>query len=238
MTPPLRVVRFSGRRVKCLAFAALMVCATNCASPGPMPLNRAALRASQPRTIVATVPPVPSFKGHTSGSGVAAAFGLVGLAIMEGMAESEGKAVRSRGVVDPADPMVSALMPRLAKRFSLEILDSGTAKTRGKSATQLSREYGKADLVLDIRTHQWGFGPTGMGRYGMRYDGSLQLIDSRNQTVIAHGICQYQPDDDPNAPTYDQLMANDAAVLRASLTAMMNYCLDDYRKRILGLYDQ
>jgi hypothetical protein len=72
----------------------------------------------------------------------------------------------------------------------------------------------------------------------MRYDGSLRLIDTRNQTVIAHGICLYQPDDDPNAPTYDELMANDAAVLRAGLTAMMKYCLDDYRTRILGLYDQ
>jgi hypothetical protein len=220
-----------------LAFAALMFCTTSCASRGPMPLNRAALRVTKPRTIVATLRPVPPFKGHTSGNGLAGAFGLIGVVILESMAESEGRSVRSRGVADPADTLVTALMPRMAKRFSLEILDSGKAQTRGISAKDLSREYGKADLVLDVRTHQWGFAPTSIGRYGMRYEGSLQLVDTRNQAVIAQGTCMYQSGEDPDAPTYDEMMANDAAVLRASLSAMVNYCLDDYRKRILGLYE-
>lgn len=46
------------------------------------------------------------------------------------------------------------------------------------------------------------------------------------------------PVDSPDAPNYDQMLANGAAIVRAVMKSLEDYCIEDYRKRILGLYGQ
>jgi len=179
---------------------------------------------SKPRHIVAVALQTRKFQGTTSGSGALAAFGLVGVAIAAFNAETEGRAVQRKEVFDPAVAIRKDLVGRLAKRFALEIQN-------GKQAGAPT-----ADLVLSVETSQWGFEPVRIGHYGITYDGTLTLVDSRSNAIVATGACTSRPVDTPDAPSYDELLANEAALLKEKLGALEDYCIDDYRKRILGLY--
>jgi hypothetical protein len=220
----------------CVSLASVLA-AMSCASPGP--LNRAALRASQPRTILATLPPIPAFRGRTSTiAGATAPLALLGMAVGSELEVSEGKKARAKHLYDPADAISAALMKGMVRRFSLNVVDAGKQETLGTSAGELSREYKDVDLVLDVRTSDWGFVPIRMGHYGILYEGTLRLIDTRNQSVIAEGSCTFHPADSEDSPSYDELMAADAALLKARFRALTQFCADDYRTRILGLYGQ
>jgi hypothetical protein len=214
---------------------ALVALAASCATPGP--LNRAALRATHPRTIVAALGPTPAFRGKTSSAqGGVAMLGLLGLLVGEGFAQAEGRKLEASHLYDPADAITAAIMKRMATRFSLQTIDGGNAVDLDSSAGELSRKYARSDLVLDVRTADWGFAPTRLGHYAIFYEGTLRLVDTRNQTILAEGACNYHPVDDEDAPTYDQLTAGNAAIIKSQFRALVSFCIDDYRTRILGLF--
>ena len=96
-------------------------CASTMPSPGP--LNRAALRASQPRSIVATNPPPAPFEGETSlGNALPFVLGPVGWALRADHANAEGDEMKHKQVYDPAAVMRHELVHGLSKRFSLQIV--------------------------------------------------------------------------------------------------------------------
>lgn len=220
--------------MRLLLIAVLLVGAAGCARPEYLPLNRAALRASQPRTILATRPPYPGFwKSYRARSSLWSELGVVGHGDPE--AEAEGLRVRSLGVGDPADMIAVVLLEGLLKRFALRVKHAGEPQTLGKSAEELSREYQHTDLVLDVRTTRWGVSPTTATRYALFYQGRLRLIDTRRRAVVADGTCDVRPDHQPDDPSYDALMWNNATILKERLWKVIERCADDYRTRILGL---
>jgi hypothetical protein len=222
--------------VKAVLLSLLLFCAAGCAGPILLPLNRAALRASRPGAILASRPPVPTFR--TSEPALAMVlFGVVGLVISEVASEAETKNVRSRGVNDPADAIASVLMRGLMMRFALQALE-GKIQARAMSVEELSREYHNSDLVLDVRTTEWGMSPTSATQYAIFYEGSLRLIDTRRQTVLAEGSCKVRPDRQPDDPSYGALMWRDATILKEKLRNAIQHCIDDYRTRVLGLTTQ
>lgn len=247
--------------------------AAACAStpPSPGPLNRAALRASQPRSIVATNPPPAPFEGETSlGNALPLVLGPVGWALRADQANAEGDEMKHKQVYDPAAVMRRELVQGLSKRFSLQIVEAEEIKPRvvpvsvpppvprdpeangeqqvsppprpttdqPMTIAEVARLHGGVDLVLEIRTDQWGFAPVRLGHYGVTYRGTLRLIDTRTRTLVAEGNCVSLPVDSPDAPSYDELLANNAMLLKADLTSLEQFCTDDYRTRILGLYGQ
>jgi len=72
--------------------------------------------------------------------------------------------------------------------------------------------------------------------YAVRYYGTLQLIDNRTKTIVADGKCSSFLVDGKGIPTYSELVQDDAALLKEELQAAAEFCIDDYRTRILGLY--
>jgi hypothetical protein len=220
--------------VRPLLFSAVLFCAAGCARPEYLPLNRAALRASQPRTILATLRPYPPFwKTHREWAPVW--FGLVGKAVSESAAEAEGSQLRTLGVRDPADAIAVVLLEGLVKRFTLRVKHASEPQPLEMSAKELSGVYPHADLVLDVRTTRWGVSPTSATRYAIHYQGRLRLIDTRRRAVVADGTCVVEPDHQPNDPSWDALMWNDAASLKERLWKVIERCADDYRTRVLGM---
>lgn len=171
-----------------------------------------------------------------------ALFGLWGFVtskvVSESVAEAEATRVRSKGVIDPADVIQAVLKRGLVNRFALQVLDEGKIQTRGTSAQELAREYPHADLVLDVRTSDWGMLPTSATRYAIFYEGTLRLIDTRRQAIIAEGSCTFRPGKQSHDPSYDALMWQDATILKEKLQTAIQYCVDDYRTRVLGLTTQ
>jgi hypothetical protein len=227
------------RRLARTLVGGLLVLVAGCAEtdPGLLVLNRSALRASKPRTLAIARAGAADFTAETSSAGLAgAAFGPLGGALADSASRGRGEdLIRDRRLSDPALGISTALEQALAGRFSLQVVpDSGVVAE--SSVEGLIAQFRGADLILDVRTSQWGFVPTSMGRYGATYDGTMRLIDTRAGKVIAEGFCAFHPVPIDSAPTSDELLANGAEALKQMLSSITEVCADDYRTRILGLY--
>ena len=135
----------------------LILAVASCAS-SPGPLNRAALRATHPRTIVASLRPIPPFHGRTStAQGATAPFALLGLLVGAALADAEGQHIRAKHVYDPADAISAALMDRMVRRFSLEVIDAGKVATLSdlRALTADAHKRGMK-VLLDIVTNHMG----------------------------------------------------------------------------------
>jgi hypothetical protein len=224
--------------VKDLAGLLLILLLGSCATNGFHSLNRAALRKSQPRSIVIVKSPGPKFivQGDVSVFAVAllGVFAYAGAAVNAGATEARIR--RSMPLEDPAIRMRATLLDPLAKRFALQVVDRGAFATRRTAPADLAADYRGADLILDVRTTEWGIMSFGSGNYGIGYDGTLRLIDARSGQILAEGICTSHPISDQPGPDAKQLMADHGALLKSTLEAVTGDCIEDYRTRVLGLY--
>ena len=195
-----------------------------CAGPsGLKPLDRPALRASQARTLAVVKTATPQFAASTSeGRIIGAFFGAAGAVGEEAISGSKGERLaREKRIADPAIDIGWSLAQSLMRKYSLQFVKTS----------------GQPDLVLEIATTDWGYRPTGLGRYGVTYDGRVRLVDTRTRAVVAEGVCSSHPMDGAEAPSHDELLRNDGATLKDLVRSIRDFCLRDYRTRIFGLYD-
>jgi hypothetical protein len=212
-----------------------------CGGPQFQPLNRTTLRASQPRSIVAANLPLHDF---VVGANVSGGWALLGPAFMVGAAlvdtmdadQSEAKLRRGTPLADPALKIRASLLEGMARRFSLQIANSGPLEPNATSPAGLATHYKGIDLILDVRTSDWGLRSFGAGNYGVSYDGTLTLVDGRTGQIVAQGICTSHPVTLSDGPSRQKLTAEDATLMRETVAAITNECVEDYRKRVLGLY--
>ena len=124
----------------------------------------------------------------------------------------------------------------MAKRFSIELVESPNVRTGGQH-TNAHAQGGRpsADLMLDIRTTYWGIVPTRMRHYAVKYTGQIALTDLRTGKLLANASCTGDPADDPDNPTIDELKKASPGRLKAMVRIASEYCFQDYRKRVLGL---
>lgn len=125
---------------------------------------------------------------------------------------------RKKILRDPAFEVAETLGRSLARRFSLTVVE------------------GQSDLVLEVTTSSWGYYPAPMGGQMMMYDGTLKLKDARNSAILADAICTYRSALVDEVPSKAELLEDDGALLRAKVEAIRSFCAEDYRTRILGLY--
>lgn len=220
------------------ALVLVLFTSVGCGSSTPLPgrLNRAALRASHPRSLRGATPPVPQFRGLTSSSAMLGAFSLTGALIRDVIARDEGDRVQAAGAYDPAVAIKVELAKTLAKQFSLEVVEpSPGAAASDDDVEDLADRNKDVDLLLEVGTEAWGFVPVHAGAYGISYEGTLRLIDTRSRALIADGECTCSPSNSADAPNYEQLLARDAALLKDMFRSLERYCTDGYRTRILGI---
>jgi hypothetical protein len=204
-----------------------------------MPLDRPALRASQPRTLALVKTATPQFAAETSqGLIIASFFNAVGSVVHAVASRSSGEALaHEKQIRDPAVDIGWALAQALKRKYALEFVKTSGRSSQSASADDLSDEFGTADLVLEIGTSDWGFRPTGLGRYGVTYDGTVRLVDTRRRAVVAEGVCSSHPLPSQGAPDHDQLLKNHGAALKELVQSISEFCLRDYRMRIFGIYE-
>jgi hypothetical protein len=119
-------------------------------------------------------------------------------------------------VQDPATMIRVAVVEALAKRFSLDVV-----------------ERGSPDLVLEIETTYWAVVNTGSqyipGTFVLYYEGSLKLTDKRTNKLVAEGPCVSHPVDGFKS-------SRDGEAFSEAIASAVEYCTDDYRHRLLGLF--
>ena len=199
--------------------AGIVLLAAGC-GPSFVPLNRTALRASSPRNISAPRLRPSEFDGRAFQGSVALVplVGVVGALAADVVARETG--VSDPRINDPAMMIRFELASALARRFSMEIVSERSLNS---------------DLELNIQTTRWGIVPTRSGYYGAVYEATLKLTDWRTKTVLAEASCGGEPIDDPDNPTLDQLKRTGAGRLKQMIRAAAQFCLDDFRTRVLGL---
>jgi hypothetical protein len=69
--------------------------------------------------------------------------------------------------------------------------------------------------------------------YRIYYQVTIALRDSRRHTVVASGDCDVaQSEDSTGAPTYDEMLANGAALLKARLYEAAEFCTRKYSREL------
>jgi hypothetical protein len=171
---------------------------------------------------------IAAFDGSTH-SVVIPGGGLLGAAVGETLSEDHSAMLGEYQLEDPVAAIRTAILARLVRRFGLSVVSE--AEASGEVGAPVA-----TDLSLAIDTESWGIIRTRASHYGVKYRGSLRLTDNRTHQVIAEGACASRPVDSDDTPTIDELRANEGALLKTLLAATAEYCIDDYRKRVLGLY--
>ena len=87
-----------------------------------------------------------------------------------------------------------------------------------------------------MRTTDWGIRAFSGRNYGAAYDGMVTLVDGRTGELLARGICSRHPVSLSDGPSLNTLVEDEAALLHDTIAAITDECVEDYRKRLLGLY--
>jgi hypothetical protein len=223
------------RLLGCLAAAG----AAGCVSIQEVPMTAASADAIRGREMSVSQRGKPDFGAMTPGKMAGGAlFGALGGAIAGAAMISAGnEIVAQNNVEDPAEYIADTLSGAMKSKF-----DTALARSRTALATDDADEAGKtnsrADLVLDVRTLNWGFiyFPTSWDRYRLHYIARARLIDARKGQILAEGRCTVRaPESADAAPTHDELLAGNAARLKKDLKAAADFCAAQFAAETFSL---
>src|SRR4051812_39778390 len=187
----------SRRQPDTIACALLLFVGFGCG--GYHPLNRTALRSSRPQTLGLARGATPHFAVSQStwvapvGMSSVVEFALI-VSVVAVMVETAiitergDEVVRKHRIEDPSPGIGAVLAQDLLGRYSLRYV--GGVYAVDSRVPSIGAQLPGADLILDVRTANWGIAPAGSDHYGVTYRGSLRLIDRRSKTVLAEGECE------------------------------------------------
>ncbi len=208
----------------------ISVLTSACVSTENIALNSDNHKKIKGQSLSETVRDKPPFAATTPGK---AAFGVLGAAAMI----SEGNAIiAANNVEDPALYISNILAGDFARENELTLVPNTTAALKSEKVGEIAKQYPYADYVLDIRTINWSFGYfLNLKHYRVIYSAKLRLIDTKSGITVAEGFCSRVPDKTNDSPTYGELLADNAYILKSELRIAANKCIDEFRKNILHL---
>jgi hypothetical protein len=216
---------------KLITIAMAVVVFSGCATVNKQVIDKSAVLALKNQTITHTTRKTPDFSAMTAGKAV---FGLLGAVAMI----SEGNGIVSKNnIADPADSIALGLATALEEAHGSRLV-TPPAPVDTDDATQIAtRAKGMARFIIDAQTINWSFGyfPTDWSHYRLIYTAKARLIDTQTRAVVAEGFCKRIPESNTNAPTYEQLLMNEAALLKQELATAANECVRALKTEMLSL---
>ncbi|MBB3857141.1 hypothetical protein FHY29_002514 [Xanthomonas arboricola] len=216
--------------LKMLAACAVALALCGCVSHKLVKADLAGLERSTAGKITITRHEMPTFVANTAGK---VTFGLIGVAA----AVSAGNAiVRDNHVEDPADYISLQLAQKLSTQLALPV-EQGRSIKPTSSATEMAKMFPAGGLVLDVQTTNWSsmYFPTDWNNYRVIYVAKLQLFDTAKKSKVAEGLCVRVPEYTADAPSYQQLLANQAADLKMRLRRSADGCIQEFSDKVLGI---
>lgn len=214
-----------------MAAAFVAFCLAGCASSKPITASSETLSAyqGQPLTVV-TYNPKKGFFQITAG---AAMFGAIGA--VAALAESE-KLIARYDLTNPSVRTAETLTPALSDRLRPSTVTPLADPSDGKDAKQLAALAGNKGLVLDVQALAWtsSYYPVNWSHYRPVYVGVSHLIDAGTGKLIAQGPCKIDSFDDKGAPTYDEMYADNAAILKTQFQQAADECASQMTKGLFG----
>lgn len=209
----------------------LMTLLSGCVSTKNIPMDTSATNDIAGKSITTSKRKMPDFAAMTAGK---AMFAMVGAAAM--ISAGNG-IIRDNNVEDPADYISHALAADLSEKHQLTVVDNAGQIVADEAPDKLASQYAAAQYLLDVRTINWSFAyfPTDWNSYRVMYSAKLRLIDTGNGNVVAESFCPYMPDKTAAAPSYEQLLANQAQRLKDELRLAAEHCLAEFKSKALAL---
>ena len=214
-----------------VSVVAVVASLSACTTVSHVPLSQEVSAQLKGKNITTSQYTTPDFTSFTAGK---AAFGLLGAAAMI----SEGnEIVKKNNIEDPALKISQELAVKLKEIRSMTVVSNGNSTATNDDISLLLSTYPKTDYLVDAKTLGWMFNyyPTDWSHYKVTYSARFRLIESSTKKVIAETLCQSVQGDDKNPPTKDQLLENQAKLLKEHLGKAASACVEVISKDLLKL---
>lgn len=215
---------------KIIIITLLAILVSSCASVTNKPINSVELSALTGRTITLTQRNKADFTAGTAGKGAFGALG--GLA----MISAGNRIVTDNDIADPSLKIGENLVKRFQEKHAVKLLES-TIVVTDDNVDQIIQKNNDADYVIDIQTTWWGFGyqPTDWSHYRVAYWAKARLINLHTKKVIAEGGCKSNPTPQDGLPTYEEMLVNEAALLKSMINNAVSMCQKEIESEIFKL---
>ncbi|WP_346837588.1 hypothetical protein [Microbulbifer sp. SAOS-129_SWC] len=218
--------------LKKLIVLTLVLGAVGCAGVQNSPISDTAVPMIEGRQLSGVSREKPSFIATTPGKSM---FGVIGVAAM---VSAGNKIVKENNIEDPAVRIYNRLAEAMADKYSVVPLDDNSIVAKGDDLKEVTSQVKDARLLLDVQTLGWKFAnfPMSFSKYQVGYGVKMRLIDTSTNEVLAEASCgRATPEEDEGAPTYDELMADNAERLKQALQANADYCVNEFKTKTLKL---
>lgn len=212
-----------------MLMAAVMM--SGCASLNKQAIDKNAVKSLKDKTVTHTVREKPDFAAMTADK---AAFALIGAMAM---ISAGNEIVKENDIADPADAIAAGLANALEANHGSRFVNTPVMVSDDEPELIAASAKGTANYIIDTQTINWSFGyfPTDWTHYRVIYVAKARLIDVESKSVVAEGYCKQTPEDSENAPTYDELLADKATLLKKTLSQAAEQCVASLKAEMLTL---
>lgn len=220
-------------KTKSLFFASLsIVLFSGCATVRNQPLDSKTISAMKDQPVAQTIYSVkPDFVAMSAGKAVFAIAGAFA-AISEG-----NKLVLENNVADPAGKIAAKLSEALGEKYGVRSIPTHISVENERLEGIIAASSNGAKYIVDVQTTGWAMNyfPTDWTHYRVIYSAKARIIDVATKTVVAEGICSRFPESNLNAPTYNELVSNEAARLKQELSIATEECINNFKVNVLAI---
>ena len=183
------------------------------------------------KSVVLTERPRAAFVAMTAGK---AAFALVGAVAA---IDAGKRLVTENDIEDPAPRVARELLAIAHTQYGVVPANSPAAKVDTTDVKQLAHAGSGADLVIDVQSlgEAFNYFSTDWSHYWVSSGLIVRVVDVRTGEVLAGGSCRRNSHNEPNPPSKDELLANQAERLKSILSAQRDACRDELAKSLLHM---
>ena len=195
-----------------------------CVSTATIPVSQKTATDMRGQPVAPVARKTPDFAAMTPGK---AMFGLIGAGLMI----SEGnKIVADNKVADPAANIATELSSMLAQKHGASS-SAASVTVDSDDVAKIAQSAPGARFIVDVQTVNWSllYFPTNWARYRVLYTAKARIVDTQAKSVVAESFCKHIPEDASQAPSYDDLLANEGALLKTHLAQGAKSCLDQLK---------
>ena len=204
----------------------------SCATVKQVPLSKDAALSIKGKTCEISRHETPGFQASTAAK---AAFGPLGI----GAAFSEGKEIVAKNnIEDPAVYISQELAKTLHEKLSVNVLPASSVVCANNDIDTVCSTYKNGDIILDVRTINWFFAyyPTVWTKYRIAYAAHFRIIDTKTKEVLVEESFGKLTDEDTSiAPTYDDLLNNDAERLKSEIHKLADEAILHFKQKGLNI---
>lgn len=204
---------------------------SGCASVQHVPLTEELSQGLEGKSVIATQYEKPDFSAFTAEKAALGPLGAVA------MTSAGNDIVDENKIEDPALAISEGLAERMKLSRNVEVKHNLNTTASNDEVAGLISEFPSADYILDVKTMNWMFNyyPSDWNHYIVTYNARMRLIDANEGKVIAETMCSSAQGDDENPPTEEDLLNNNAELLKLYLDKASTVCVDALSTQILKL---